>query len=77
MKAGLPENQKQQQDYVFIETKQLCTQWSLGQGRNKEIKGFLEFNENESNALSKEALEQTPSLHTVSCDTDSLCSHGF
>ena len=30
-----------------MEDKQCSTQWQLGQGRNKEIKDFLEFNENE------------------------------
>ena len=45
--AGLQQQQKQQNAYMFMDTKQLSTQWSLGQERNKEIKDFLGFNENE------------------------------
>jgi hypothetical protein len=33
-----------------METDQLSTQRPLGQGRNNEIKGFLDFNENEGTA---------------------------
>jgi len=40
------QQQKQQKAYIFMETEQLCTQWSLGRGRNKGIKDFLEFNDN-------------------------------
>ena len=42
---GLQQQQKQQKAYKLIETEQLSTQWSLGQGGNKEINDFLEFNE--------------------------------
>jgi hypothetical protein len=31
-----------------VETQQHSTQWYFGQGRNKEIKEFLVFNENEA-----------------------------
>jgi len=33
-----------------METEHLSGQWPLGQGRNKEINGFVEFNENEDTA---------------------------
>jgi hypothetical protein len=42
--AGL----QQHKAYKFMEAEQLSTQWSLGQGKNKErIWEFIEFFENE------------------------------
>ena len=43
--AGLKFRQKQWK--INIEAELCSTQWWLDQGRNKEIKDFLEFNENE------------------------------
>ena len=45
IKAGT-QQQKQQNAYKFIKTKQLSTECRLGQERNKQIICFLEFNEN-------------------------------
>lgn len=49
-KAG-DQQQKQQKEYKLMETEQLSTEWEMDQDRNeKEIKGCLEFHENEYTA---------------------------
>jgi hypothetical protein len=46
IKARLQQQQKYQISYTLMQIEQLSTKWSLGQGRNKEMKKFQEFNEN-------------------------------
>ena len=50
IKAGYKQKQKQQKPYKLMETGQISTEWKMSQDRNKEIKDFLEFNENEYTA---------------------------
>jgi hypothetical protein len=42
----------QQKAHIQVEVEQHSTQWQLRQGRNNEIKDFLEFNECESTTFS-------------------------
>ena len=46
-KSGIEQQQKQQKAYKPMENEKFSTKWPLGQGGHKEIKDFLEFNENE------------------------------
>ena len=46
-KAGLKFKQKQWKAHIHIDLEQCSPRGQLGQGRNKEIKDFLELNENE------------------------------
>jgi hypothetical protein len=44
-KVGLQQQQKQEKSHTHMKPKQPSTQRYLSQGRNKEIKNFLELNE--------------------------------
>lgn len=39
--------QKQNKAYEVVETEEISTEWKMCQGRNEEVKDFLEFNAKE------------------------------
>ena len=52
IKGGLQLQQKQQKAHIYMKAQQCPSQWYLGEGRHKDIKDFLGFNENESTTYS-------------------------